>query len=134
MSSDLESSHQITVPVFIEPAPPEIRFYGDVSQHEVGGEREPRLVHQETLHTDSGLDTEEICPATPTGGRFSAGTVTESDNLRMVLVRDIGIQCSAESPNLNLHRRSKSAEVGDHLETSPSLTRCKGKFQSELLF
>ena len=134
MSSDLESSHQITVPVFIEPAPPEIRLFGDVVQEGPGGEDIPRLVHQETLHTDSGLDTEEICPATPTGGRFSAGTGTESDNLRLVLVRDIGIQCSAESPNLNLHRRSKSAEVGDHLESSPSLTRCKGKFQSELLF
>ena len=143
MSSDLESSHQITVPVFIEPAPPEVRFYGDISQPQAGGfsdwrEEIPRLVHQETLHTDSGLDTEEICPATPTGGRFSAGTGTESDNLRMVLVRDIGIQCTAESPNLNLHRRSKSAEVGEQLErhaaTSPSLNRCAGKFQSELLF
>ena len=27
MSSDVESSHLITVPVFVEPAPPEIRFY-----------------------------------------------------------------------------------------------------------
>ena len=142
MSSDIESSHQITVPVFIEPAPPEER---EEEEDDDGGNdgqagsywREDaanRLVHQETMHTDSGLDTEEICPATPTGGRFSAGTGTESDNLRLVLVRDIGIQCSAESPNLNLHRRSKSAEVGDHLESSPSLTRCKGKFQSELLF
>ena len=76
MSSDIESSHQITVPVFIEPAPPEIRL-GD---EEEGGQsassywREDgvnRLVHQETMHTDSGLDTEDICPATPTGGRFS---------------------------------------------------------------
>ena len=155
MSSDIESSHQITVPVFIEPAPPEIRFYGDLGQPQAGGlsqwrEEMPRLVHQETLHTDSGLDTEEICPATPTGGRFSGGsllaspankrtdtaTATEGDNLRLVLVRDIGIQCSAESPQLSLTRRSKSAEVGDHLEkqgaASPGL--CAGKFQSELLF
>ena len=158
MSSDIESSHQITVPVFIEPAPPEIRFYGELGQPQAGGFSEwrggeiPRLVQQETLHTDSGLDTEEICPATPTGGRFSAGsllssspsnkrkaaaTLTDSDNLRLVLVRDIGIQCTAESPNLNLTRRSKSAEVGEHLErqqapTSASLSA--GKFQSELLF
>ena len=156
MSSDIESSHQITVPVFIEPAPPEIRFYGDLGQPQAGGfsswrEEIPRLVQQETLHTDSGLDTEEICPATPTGGRFSAGshlsspsnkrtttaTATESDNLRLVLVRDIGIQCTAESPNLNLTRRSKSAEVGEHLERQKAATSaslCSGKFQSELLF
>ena len=160
MSSDIESSHQITVPVFIEPAPPEIRFYGDLGQPQAGGfsswrEEIPRLVQQETLHTDSGLDTEEICPATPTGGRFSAGsllsspsnkrttataTATESENLRLVLVRDIGIQCTAESPNLNLTRRSKSAEVGEQLERQPALqapssaSLCAGKFQSELLF
>ena len=124
-----------------------------------------RLQHQETMHTDSGLDTEDICPATPTGGRFSAtptggalspvspgfrkisepgpdATATD-DNLRMVLVRDIGIQCCAESPNLNLHRRSgttthrrsKSAEenaVEQKAERPNSL--CAGKFQSELLF
>ena len=160
MSSDIESSHQITVPVFIEPAPPEIRFFGDLGQPQAGGvsqwrEEMPRLVQQETLHTDSGLDTEEICPATPTGGRFSAGsllsspankrtdtaTATEGENLRLVLVRDIGIQCSAESPNLSLTRRSKSADVagggggggGDRqAATSPGLSA--GKFQSELLF
>ena len=185
MSSDLESSHQITVPVFIEPAPPEIRFYigpglgtvpglgseywrEDVRGLEAGGPRQ--LQHQETMHTDSGLDTEEICPATPTGGRFMSpatptrgqfmspaspalasklpqetlapggqGAMGTQDNLRMVLVRDIGIQCCAESPNLSLGRRSKSAEnsgaTREGLEGRPtSLCSAAGKFQSELLF
>merc|ERR1719474_1165951 len=113
MSSDLESSHQITVPVFIEPAPPENRFFtvGDPSAEPMLSEfwrdraeafpHPPRLQHQETLHTDSGLDTEDICPATPTGGRFSvlspgspgtgkrpgdAGIDKDDENLRMVLV------------------------------------------------
>ena len=106
------------------------------------------------MHTDSGLDTEEICPATPTGGRFSgqlspgspgvkradtADTNTTGDVVRMVLVRDIGIQCCSESPNLNLHRRSKSAEqsVPAKLERPTSL-QCGvdtvDRFQSELLF
>ena len=176
MSSDLESSHQITVPVFIEPAPPEIRFYvggpglgtvpglgseywrEDVRGLEAGqGPRQ--LQHQETMHTDSGLDTEEICPATPTGGRFMSpaspamasklpqdaqggqgAAMGTQDNLRMVLVRDIGIQCCAESPNLSLGRRSKSAEndkstTREGPEGRPtSLCSVAGKFQSELLF
>ena len=62
MSSDLESSHQITVPVFIEPAPPEIRFPpqadtepdletgGDLDGllllHGGGGGRNPRIGRQ----------------------------------------------------------------------------------------
>merc|ERR1719334_1225801 len=126
----MESSHQITVPVFIEPAPPEIRFGGEpaVLPTEEGfsdfwREDVPRLVHQETMHTDSGLDTEEICPASPYGGRYSAdilgsgsspiGKATrhleEEGVLRMVLVRDIGIQCCAtESPNLSLRHRKGS--------------------------
>ena len=162
MSSDLESSHQITVPVFIEPAPPENRFFtGDASAEPMLSEfwrdradafpHPPRLQHQETLHTDSGLDTEDICPATPTGGRFSvlspgspgaskrpgdaANVAAHDENLRMVLVRDIGIQCCAESPNLNLHRRSKSAENAvECLERPTNLCGASGKFQSELLF
>ena len=113
------------------------------------------IKHQETLHTDSGLDTEEICPATPTGGRFSAGAVmspaaklpaaatSAEENLRLVLVRDIGIQCScAESPSLSTprHRRSRSAEqssAGAGLARPSSLSGLAGpggKFQSELLF
>ena len=180
MSSDLESSHQITVPVYVEPAPPEIRFYAGP---DTGGGAGPGadlghaywrlegegagagsggagrgLQHQETLHTDSGLDTEEICPATPTGGRFSAGAVMSpaaklpaaatsaaaaEENLRLVLVRDIGIQCScAESPSLSTprHRRSRSAEqsgAGAGLARPSSLSGLAGpggKFQSELLF
>ena len=82
------------------------------------------FLFQETMHTDSGLDTEDICPASPTnsrlsitespGGRIkhqntdltscggsanttSAGFV-EEENLRLVLVRDIGIQCCTDSP------------------------------------
>ena len=74
MSSEIESSHLITVPVFVEPAPPELRpSPGEVDQLSElwrGEGGQARLQHQETLHTDSGLDTEEICPATPTGGRF----------------------------------------------------------------
>merc|ERR1719356_1540908 len=58
MSSDIESSHQITVPVFIEPAPPEARHEEDEEESgQVGSywrdDAANRLVHQETMHTDS---------------------------------------------------------------------------------
>merc|ERR550532_1855109 len=163
MSSDLESSHQITVPVFIEPAPPEIRFYGDLSQPEAGvlsewREEIPRLVHQETMHTDSGLDTEEICPATPYGGRYSAEDMLASSEspqcnkkgsrhleeegaLRMVLVRDIGIQCCAESPQLSTRGRKGSRASAGSGHTPPPTTTTSGSpassqqnFTTELLF
>ena len=140
MSSDVESSHQITVPVFIEPAPPEIRSpeldeplldSGDLRGLLRGDH--PRVIRQETMHTDSGLDTEDICPASPTNTRFSADIPNledsprpkhqgfEDESLRLVLVRDIGIQCCAESPNLSLHRRHRSAD--DH-EPSADLEAC----------
>ena len=54
MSSDLESSHQITVPVFIEPAPPELRFPSPQTEDDRGGDiggllrgDHPRIAHQE---------------------------------------------------------------------------------------
>ena len=83
------------------------------------------------MHTDSGLDTEDICPASPTNSRLSitespggggagnhkhahggggggsdantssgggGGSFVEEENLRLVLVRDIGIQCCTDSP------------------------------------
>ena len=172
MSSDIESSHQITVPVFIEPAPPEIRLnlpaemdteLGDAvgpsgrssPRERQGGAGGHHLIHQETMHTDSGLDTEEICPASPTASRFSADAVLnppdspprkpllDDDSLRLVLVRDIGIQCSSESPNLNLHRRHNKAVVtverekvarGDSLSEGDRRDSLSGKFQEEILF
>ncbi len=85
------------------------------------------------MHTDSGLDTEDICPASPTNSRLSitespggggtgkqhkhthgvggvsdantssgggggGSSFAEEENLRLVLVRDIGIQCCTDSP------------------------------------
>ena len=158
MSSDVESSHQITVPVFIEPAPPEARLgeEEDRMQSVSSYWREdgaPRLVHQETMHTDSGLETEEICPASPYGSHYSAdmlggssvsplgkGTrhLEEEGVLRMVLVRDIGIQCSAESPHLSSHGR-KGSRVSASTETPPQSSSSPAppkpeSFGAELLF
>ena len=186
MSSEPESSHQITVPVFIEPAPPEIRFLFEDedgengaeaaanaaqadsdgaggAEHDLGGllllrggggsyhpPSASRLVHQETMHTDSGLDTtEDICPASPTNSRYNSSFRSESpmpptsgkralmgsshlaagedveeeeeQQLRLVLVRDIGIQCcAAESPNLSGNRRrQRSAESATGTDKYP---------------
>ena len=171
MSSDIESSHQITVPVFIEPAPPEER---DEEEDDNGGNdgqagsywREDaanRLVHQETMHTDSGLDTEEICPASPYGGRYSADDMLlassespqctkgsrhleEEGALRMVLVRDIGIQCCAESPQLSTRGRKGSRASAGSSHTPPrtasgspatggaTSSKDRQNFTTELLF
>ncbi len=199
MSSEPESSHQITVPVFIEPAPPEIRFLFEDDEDKMeaavadgtqytgrptggaeegdlggllllgsaggGGGRLPasRLVHQETMHTDSGLDTEDICPASPTNSRYSRSNSPmppllkgtggggggrhlaagededeeeegEEQHLRLVLVRDIGIQCcAAESPNLSGNRRQRSVDsnTSGGLNVAAAST---DKYPPELLF
>lgn len=155
MSSDIESSHQITVPVFIEPAPPEVRGDGGgqgSAQSYWQHDGAPRLVHQETMHTDSGLDTEEICPASPYGGRYSADMLNigisppankgarhleEEGALRMVLVRDIGIQCSADSPTLSTRGRkgSRSSLAATATATAtPPPSQAPHTFAAELLF
>ena len=161
MSSDIESSHQITVPVFIEPAPPEARHEEDEEESgQVGSywrdDAANRLVHQETMHTDSGLDTEEICPASPYGGRYSAEDMLatsespqcnkgsrhleEEGALRMVLVRDIGIQCCAESPQLSTRGRKGSRASAGSGHTPPPTTTSgspassQQNFTTELLF
>ena len=110
----------------------------------------PPVPRQDTLHTDSGLDTEEIVPASPprppeqlvgrpncpksaqadeqrknyqpaaTGAAASAipallGAAGDEDviidGVRMVLVRDIGVQVCGDSPLLNSTREEQSTEV-----------------------
>ncbi|TRY73236.1 hypothetical protein TCAL_02563 [Tigriopus californicus] len=127
MSSDGQRSHRITVPVTIEAPPPEMRHAhlsfdchsSACPEPELRGVVEPgphslqertAFVHQETLHTDSGLDTEDIAPASPPNMFLgNAPTPDEmstfEENVRLVLVRDIGIQVCGDSPNLNLGRR-----------------------------
>lgn len=200
MSSEPESSHQITVPVFIEPAPPEIRFLFEDDEEQMeasaaaagmtggtyyrtgggGGEEEDlsgllvlgsggggrlppsRLVHQETMHTDSGLDTEDICPASPTNSRYSRSNSPmpplakgsggggtrhlaagedvdeeegEEQHLRLVLVRDIGIQCcAAESPNLSGNRRQRSVDSSTGGGGLNVVSTSTDKYPPEMLF
>ena len=96
------------------------------------------MIDQDTLHTDSGLDTEEIVPASPPrppehnaprspsgqlghppkaepaavptlGGQLLGVGVGGDDDVivdgvRMVLVRDIGVQVCGDSPLLNSTR------------------------------
>lgn len=109
---------QITVPVTIEHPPPEYRScdnQGDeAGQHQAGGSSggaaasllmstPSGLVRQETVHTDSGLDTEEIATASPpTSSRTG---LEEADVVKMVLVRDVGIQVCGDSPKLNMTKK-----------------------------
>ena len=116
-------SHQITVPVTIEHPPPELRCCpiarteeeADSQSSQVGAAQiqfesnegppavpegliQVNFARQETTHTDSGLDTEEIVPFTPSRDREE---LEEDGQMRMVLVRDIGVQVCGDSPNLN---------------------------------
>lgn len=168
-SENGETSHQITVPVTIEHPPPEMRCCSPTEGNPTSEEVHPfgsstsqtasslgamvsfssghNLARQETLHTDSSLDTEEIVPASPSSMpnlTTSTTTVKKAPDdtpmtMRMVLVRDIGVQVCGDSPNLNMtrkyheinpstclgRRRSKSAEcrsslVGPDGETGSS--------------
>lgn len=129
-------TNQITVPVTIEHPPPELRNNNNnnnshsspevvvPAQHQIG------LPRQETAHTDSGLDTEDILPAPdqqqqqpvasqqPRRMEVIAGDeqeavrllgesllMQEEEGVRMVLVRDIGVQVYGDSPSLNSTRR-----------------------------
>ena len=61
----------------------------------------------------------------------------EAAALRLVLVRDIGIQCCAESPNLSHSRRHKSADEagGEDVEAGQCEERTtKRTYSAELLF
>ena len=107
----------------------------------------PPVPRQDTLHTDSGLDTEEIVPASPPRppeqlvGRPNCPKSAQADEqrknyqptaaasaipallgaagdedviidgVRMVLVRDIGVQVCGDSPLLNSTREEQSTEV-----------------------
>ena len=112
-------------------------------------QRPPPVPRQDTLHTDSGLDTEEIVPASPPRppeqlvGRPDCPTSAQADEqrknyqpaaataaasaipallgaagdedviidgVRMVLVRDIGVQVCGDSPLLNSTREERSIE------------------------
>jgi hypothetical protein len=143
----LPSILQITVPVTIEHPPPEMRGATSLSPPLPPPLRPPPIARQETLHTDSGLDTEEIVPASPQREVIAAPIIVPAapptpvaavvalatvaipaglhtltylpesypdyvflgdevvDGVRMVLVRDIGVQVCGDSPSLNLTRR-----------------------------
>ena len=140
---------QITVPVTIEHPPPELRLMSSPpaqvlheQQQQQQLQRPPPVPRQDTLHTDSGLDTEEIVPASPPRppeqlvGRPNCpksaqadeqrtataaasaipalGAVCDDDviidGVRMVLVRDIGVQVCGDSPLLNSTREEQLIE------------------------
>lgn len=118
MGSDTndQSSHQITVPVTIEHPPPEMRFatpsMTDEGSASAAAPAAPPNPAPPTAQTDSGLDTEEIVPASPQqvppeaeAAAAAAAGDDEDDSIRMVLVRDIGVQVCGDSPNLNSTRR-----------------------------
>ena len=182
---------QITVPVTIEHPPPELRV-DCLLESEAGGgggasalpscsssstaattvvatlgtNNKRGLTRQETGHTDSGLETEDILPAPVAQEQqpqqqqppqqhqgqnlleeqFLLGEVDPETGLRMVLVRDIGVQVYGDSPSLNSTRRIPQGQQLEHknFQTSPSppsaasaaskSNRDETSFQPEVLF
>ena len=133
------------MPVTIEHPPPELRLMSSppaqiLHEQQQQQLQRPPVPRQDTLHTDSGLDTEEIVPASPPRppeqlvGRPNCPKSAQADEqrtataaasaipaagdedviidgVRMVLVRDIGVQVCGDSPLLNSTREEQSTEV-----------------------
>jgi hypothetical protein len=111
---DVLRGHQITVPVTIEAPPPE---------HRVAIRKEPeRAVSSDVHHTKmvkkalsvdaadeirraSGISV-AVGPSAGSRDVMDSSIPLLEPGMRMVLVRDIGVQVSGDSPNLNLNRRA----------------------------
>jgi len=108
---DILRGHQITVPVTIEAPPPEHRV---TLRKEISDPKQNLMVKK--AHSVDAAD--EIRRVSVTGPGPSASTIGSCDvmdtrmpsalepGMRMVLVRDIGVQVCGDSPNLNLTRRA----------------------------
>ena len=131
-SEEGDLSHQITVPVTIEPPPPNMRpSHSEAAHRQTTSARPPvrtaslteresdlclvgqaTLARQETLHADSGMDTEDIFPSSPTTECKAIDEPADIQDDEMVLVRDIGVQVSDDSPNLSISPRRPFDGVG----------------------
>ena len=180
IESDCEPSrgHQITVPVTIEPPPPEMRLgannrtdhhhhhpskndlHEDIEICQGQLEASPKTGSTTRYAQDS---TEEIRRASP-GGKIKSPevkhkteimqveledvqlpkqepstAVPQDPGMRMVLVRDIGVQVSGDSPNLNLnrrtHKRHPPSQQHQLSQTGPQRQDSLAeKFPAEILF
>jgi hypothetical protein len=180
IESDCEPSrgHQITVPVTIEPPPPEMRTGANVrtdhlhpSKNDLHEDIEVCQGQQQTSPKTGSMtryaqdSTEEIKRASP-GGKLKSPEVKhkavsiiveveeekqpppkqeplpvtpQDPGMRMVLVRDIGVQVSGDSPNLNLNRRMhKRHQPTQHHQLSQTGPQRQDslaeKFPAEILF
>jgi hypothetical protein len=109
IGSDAESSHHIiTVPVTIEHPPPDVRLSppppppiastASSSPSPPSGIRPKAPTPRAPAGHDSGLDTDDIAV-------MSRPASSSSELVRMVLVRDVGVQVCGDSPSLNRTKR-----------------------------
>ena len=163
IESDCEPGrgHQITVPVTIEPPPPEMRTTACANNNSSVVSRRDHhhhskkvcQIHHPSKAGNKGQDSvEEIKRASPGSGNVSEARqripetekeepeVTSSEvasGMRMVLVRDIGVQVSGDSPNLNLHRRTHKRHQQQQQQQQPVPQRQDSlaeQFPAEILF
>jgi hypothetical protein len=87
----------------------------------------------------AGVHAAEVQPSLPEAEKDEPGPdMTSSEaasGMRMVLVRDIGVQVSGDSPNLNLHRRThKRQQQQQQQQAAQRQDSLAEKFPAEILF
>ena len=131
-SEDNNPREIITVPVTIEHPPPEMRGNLDstpaqpltveagTQQATPAGIAHHRL---DSIEASGSVEASEACPLLQAGAAGQAASADQAqlpedaaaeteEGMRMVLVRDIGIQVCGDSPNLNLARKFKASGSG----------------------
>lgn len=117
---DILRGHQITVPVTIEAPPPEHRVTArrELEKGAEGGSSDihPAKLVKKALSVDAADEIRRVSGSIGVGAAANVGPrdmmMMDSSvpllepGMRMVLVRDIGVQVSGDSPNLNLNRRT----------------------------
>ena len=116
-SEDNNPREIITVPVTIEHPPPELRE-PQTSEASTQQATPAAIAHHRLDSIEASGASIEACgdeasALLPTEAQ-SAENVTEEAGMRMVLVRDIGIQVCGDSPNLNLARKFKPGSSSGH--------------------
>ena len=123
-SEDNNPREIITVPVTIEHPPPEMRGAEQPLKVEAGTQQAtPAAIAHHRLDSIEASGASADAPAGAAGeacallpvtepAQLPAETAETEEGMRMVLVRDIGIQVCGDSPNLNLARKFKASGSG----------------------
>ena len=114
-SEDNNPREIITVPVTIEHPPPELRE-PQTSEASTQQATPAAIAHHRLDSIEASGASLEACEDEASALLPAQSTADEETNsgMRMVLVRDIGIQVCGDSPNLNLARKFKPGSSSGH--------------------